>query len=56
MWAIFHCFALGALVMDHGNEDLKLASWGREMCHFDIKPENSKTAVVAFALSGQILI
>lgn len=40
MWSIFHCLALGTLVMSHGNEDYLLPKWNKEIVHFDIKQEN----------------
>lgn len=39
--------------MDHGTEDATLTPWDKEICHFDIKLENSKTLIAATAVSAK---
>lgn len=49
LWSWFHCFAKAAVAMERGNEQdsesrfSKRVPWiqGREVVHFDIKPENA---------------
>lgn len=48
-WAIFNCLALGVFAMYCGTEDPSERGWladpdYTEICHFDIKPDNSKGA------------
>ncbi|KAF8861339.1 hypothetical protein BDZ45DRAFT_740407 [Acephala macrosclerotiorum] len=40
IWLIFDCLASGIAVMENGNENIEGASWDREICHMDIKPDN----------------
>ena len=44
VWAIFYCLALAVVVMDRGTENLTAQPWNivNELCHFDIKYDNSK--------------
>jgi serine/threonine protein kinase len=47
LWSIFNCLALGISVLDRGTENIHEAAWGGrqpdkpELCHFDIKSDNS---------------
>jgi serine/threonine protein kinase len=55
IWTIFYCLALGIAAMDRGTENSMEPAWfgegerplppdqQTEICHFDIKPDNSKT-------------
>lgn len=43
MWSVFHCLARGALVMAHGSEDTSRLPWNKDIVHFDLKPQNSKS-------------
>jgi hypothetical protein len=58
LWSIFHCLALGTLVMSHGNEDYLIPKWNKEIVHFDIKQENREFAKrrPTFILEPRILI
>lgn len=40
IWHVFRCFSLALIALERGSEDLSTASWNREICHFDIKPQN----------------
>ncbi|KAI9642569.1 hypothetical protein NHQ30_009374 [Ciborinia camelliae] len=44
VWEIFGCLAKGVAVMDRGTEDPGKRDWEKdtEICHFDLKTENSK--------------
>jgi serine/threonine protein kinase len=48
LWKIFKCLAFGVAVLDRGTENSKEPAWRGysphrpELCHFDIKPDNSK--------------
>lgn len=48
LWTIFKCLALGIAVLDRGTENTNGPAWNGnppdrpELCHFDIKPDNSK--------------
>jgi hypothetical protein len=46
LWRIFGCLARALMMMEHGSEALLpigQAGWNTPICHFDIKPENSKS-------------
>jgi serine/threonine protein kinase len=48
LWRIFKCLALGLAVLGRGSENVDTPAWGGyppdkpELCHFDIKCDNSK--------------
>ncbi|KAH7336545.1 hypothetical protein BKA65DRAFT_553187 [Rhexocercosporidium sp. MPI-PUGE-AT-0058] len=44
VWQIFKCLALALAACAHGTESPGSASWGIELVHFDIKPDNSFAA------------
>lgn len=46
MWSIFHCLALGTLIMTYENEDYNVPRWDKEKVHFDIKQENRQLETV----------
>jgi hypothetical protein len=41
LWAIFHCLSRSLLSIETGSEEIGSANWAnKELCHFDLKPEN----------------
>lgn len=44
IWRIFECLALAVCVMATGSENLEGPAWNAEICHFDIKPQNSESS------------
>ena len=52
LWALFHCMALGIIVMARGTENPDALAWDgvprdTELVHFDIKSDNSKSTFVS---------
>lgn len=44
IWHMFKCLALALAALAHGTEDMGVASWGKELVHFDIRPTNSESS------------
>ncbi|PVH78258.1 kinase-like protein [Cadophora sp. DSE1049] len=40
IWQMFKCLALALVACAHGSENPASLGWGKELVHFDIKPEN----------------
>ena len=42
-WRVLECVAKGLAVLEHGTENSTPLPHWKPICHFDIKPENSKS-------------
>lgn len=52
LWRIFHCLSRALVVIHQGSEDGMSPRWtGREIVHFDLKPDNSRSDSSSHQLS-----